>query len=373
MIIRVASHKRPLAILMMSLLASFLLLNSATSLLPGQSPSAGAAYGATLGTITKTKSGLVASDPLTASSINTSYWFLYGDAVEQGAPYSYSEDQSGLHIGVQAAKSGQWGGFYAESPNSPANLYHAVLSVPFQTTPDHWWDTGLYVQTSSPKINYVTCAAVVSTAGITWTVVSTKGDSSQATEFNTLWTDTSVNQSYTRDCTIVTNGSNYLAVYLDNKLVYLSQSLDLQMPAPFNAYLEVQTSTASQELTGTYTDFYVTSKNTVKVSNAPAGSTVKIIDSSTNKILVKGTANSAGTVWLNIAKHHMPLSAYIKAYDPSGMLVASSSVMSIWGGDTYSVSSGAAAAITASATTDNTINSWNKKVKRHELPERLYK
>src|SRR2546422_3733070 len=48
--------------------------------------------------------------------------------------------------------------------------------------------------------------------------------------YTTLFrSDTSPNQPLTRDCTIITNGNNYLKVYLDNVLVYESNNLDLQM------------------------------------------------------------------------------------------------------------------------------------------------
>src|SRR5581483_8093560 len=68
-------------------------------------------------TFSKTNSGLVAQDSLTNdSSVNTNYWTLGGDAVAMNAPHSYSEDSGGLHIGVQAASSGQWAGFYAMTP-----------------------------------------------------------------------------------------------------------------------------------------------------------------------------------------------------------------------------------------------------------------
>src|SRR5919206_1547509 len=97
------------------------------------------AYADSIGIIEKTKSGLVASDSLAHSHINTDYWFLYGDAVNQGATYDSSEDSDGMHIGVKAASSGQWGGFYAESPNSSAHLYHVILTVPFRTTIENWW------------------------------------------------------------------------------------------------------------------------------------------------------------------------------------------------------------------------------------------
>ncbi len=300
------------------------------------------AYGASSDTIdrfSKTKSGLVAQDPLTNDSkINTDFWTLGGSAPSMNATYSVSEDSNGLHMGVRANSSGQWAGYYAATPKSSAHLYHAVLSIPFKTVPDHWWDTGLYVQTASPEVNYVTCVALVDSKTVHWGVFSTKGDTNQATEFHQLWTDTSSNQPYTRDCTIITNGNNSLEVYLDNKLVYSNQTLDLQMPSPFRAYLETQSSISSQMLNGTYTDYYSTTNPSIKVTSVPPGIEIHVVNSSDGSVLEKGTAGQNGSVDFNVGKYHMPLHASIKAYDFSGNLVANSGAMSIWGGDEYKMS-----------------------------------
>src|SRR6266852_8011816 len=83
--------------------------------------------------INKVQSGLLAQDSLTTGNFGT--WFLYGDAVQQHAPYKYSEDSQGLHIGIQAAKQGQWAGFYAESPNTAGEVFHAVLTLPYSSVP----------------------------------------------------------------------------------------------------------------------------------------------------------------------------------------------------------------------------------------------
>ena len=101
------------------------------------------------------------------------------------------------------------------------------------------------MQTSAPNINYVTCAAGVDKDGYWWSVVETYGNSQQATKFFTLWFQWMNNQPLTRDCTIITNGSNFLQVYLDGTLVFASKSMNLRMPEPFNPYLEVQSTSAN--------------------------------------------------------------------------------------------------------------------------------
>src|SRR5437660_7144072 len=71
---------------------------------------------AATGAITLVSSGLVASDSLTTGS--TSSWTFGGSAASQpGAKFAYSEDSSGLHVGVQSAAAGTWAGYYAVSGN----------------------------------------------------------------------------------------------------------------------------------------------------------------------------------------------------------------------------------------------------------------
>src|SRR5205085_9774789 len=134
-----------------------------------------------------------------------------------GAPYSYSMDTShGLRLGVQALSSGQWAGLYAVTQNTPSTLYHAVLSLESSSVSGGSYDSGLYVQTANGLVNYVTCVGVLTSSGPVWEVVRTTGNNIQATSFETLWMDSSSVQPLTRDCTIITNGSNYYQVYLDN-------------------------------------------------------------------------------------------------------------------------------------------------------------
>ena len=294
--------------------------------------------------IDQIKSGLVASDPLNNETktqqelqTNPGYWTYGGDAPLLNASYDFFKDTQGLHIGSQAPANGTWAGFYASSPNTNAMLFHSVITTPVNTIPYQWYENGMYIQTSQPLINYVTCASNTSAYGTVWAVVSTTGDVNQATQFNILWVDTSPNQPLTRDCTILTNGSNLLKVYLDGVLVYSSNNLNLQMPAPFNTYLEPQSSYPGQLLNGTYKDYYATTGETIKVTNNPLlAATVKLVDP-TGKVLASAPVNS-GTAILNIGQFHMPLAAYFKVYDTLGIQLAStSSPVNIFGGDAYSV------------------------------------
>lgn len=292
--------------------------------------------------VTQVQSGLVASDSLTNETMTqqqlqagNGYWAYAGDAPAEKAPYSFSRDTQGLHIGVQSPSSGTWAGYFAESPNTNAVLFHSVITTPVRTVPSQNYENGMYVQTSNGLINYVTCVSLTNTQATAWAIINTYGTTNQATKFTVLWMDNSANQPLTRDCTIITNGQNYLKVYLDGTMVYTSNNLNLQMPAPYNTYLEPETSYSGQLLSGTFQDYYVSSDETIKVINNPSNAARADIVDSTGNILGSSQV-SGGTVTLDVGKYHYPLSANIKVYDSSNNLIASGPA-NIYGGSVYSV------------------------------------
>ena len=294
--------------------------------------------------IDRIKSGLIGSDSLTDETLtkeqllaNPRYWSYDGSAVAQNAPFDLFKNSQGLFIGVKAVSNGNWAGYFAVTPNTDAALFHSVITTPVRTIASNFYENGLYVQTSNGLINYVTCVSVTSSFGTVWAVASAMGDINQATQFKVYWVDTSPNQPLTRDCTIITNGNNYLKVYLDNVLVYESNNLDLQMPPPFNAFLEPQTSYAGQMLDGTYKDYYATSDENIKVTNnPPLADSVKLVDPA-GKVIASAPVVS-GTAILDIGKNHMPLNAYIKVYSSTNIQLSSTkSPENMYGGDAYSV------------------------------------
>jgi len=317
-------------------------INSVGTSSPSNTASATTGTSSSGHSVTQVQSGLVASDSLTNETMTqqqlqtgNGYWAYAGDAPAEKAPYSFSRDTQGLHIGVQAPSSGTWAGYFAESPNTNAVLFHSVITTPVRTVPSQSYENGMYVQTSNGLINYVTCVSLTNTQATSWAIINTYGTTNQATKFTVLWMDNSANQPLTRDCTIITNGQNYLKVYLDGTMVYTSNNLNLQMPAPFNTYLEPETSYSGQLLSGTFQDYYVSSDETIKITNNPSNAARADIVDSTGNILVTSQV-SGGTAVLDVGKYHYPLSANIKIYDSSNNLIASGSA-SIYGGNVYSV------------------------------------
>jgi hypothetical protein len=293
------------------------------------------------------KSGLVASDPLNNETktqqqlqANPGYWFFGGDAPARHAPYDFYKDTQGLHIGIQANSSGQWAGFYGVTPSTNAALFHAIITTPVRTLPDQnvYYENALFVQTAKiANVNYVTCFSETASWGTVWGVFSATGDSNGAANFTRLYINFSSNQPLTRDCTIITNGDNYLKVYLDGINVYENHTMNLKMPGPFNAFLEPQSSYAGQLLNGTYRDYYVTSNENIQVTGLPSNAArVDLIDSSGVSLDSTGKITN-GVATLDVGKYHFPLAANIKVYDSNNMVIASGPVR-IFGGDVYSVS-----------------------------------
>src|SRR6267143_6101142 len=304
--------------------------------------------------INQVNSGLAASDPLNNEpknqqqlQSNPRYWTYGGDAPLQTppAPYDFYKDSQGLHIGVQSTGNDangnpKWAGFYALAPGTNAALFHAVVSTPVRSIPTNFYENSLYVQTSvnapNALVNYIACGANTSGWGTLWAVYSATGDGNSATTFTRLFLDTSPNQSLTRDCTIITNGSNYIKVYLDGVMVYTNSTLNLQMQEPFNAFLEPQSSYAGQLLEGIYTVYYVTTDENIQVTNLPSNAArVDLTDASG---VLASAPMTGGAAKLDVGKYHFPLAATIKVYDSNNIIIASTSPVSIFGGDVYSVS-----------------------------------
>ncbi len=303
------------------------------------------AHALPLYSVNQTNSGLVGSDPLTGSFsqaqlAGSSFWFFGGDAALLGAPYAYNEDSGGLHIGVQSPASGPYAGNYAgyyALHIANGMLFHAVLTAPSRTVPSGYPNVGLYVQTGGVNVDYIVCGGTTSSGGTFWGAALATGGPNAAFTYQPLYLDMSPNQALTRDCTIITNGANYLAVYLDNSLVYQSSNQNLGYQAPFQIFLETQTSYTGGMFTGTFNDFYMTSSDSITVTNMPISSTAQIVGLS-GQVFASAPADGSGRATLPIGQYHMPLVGNIQITQLGLVVGSTSSPVSIWGGDSFSVS-----------------------------------
>src|SRR5487761_1467628 len=330
---RSASSKNLATLVLCVFALSFILLIARTNVFPS-------AQSGGSGTLLKTSSGLVASDPLNRvrSEIqlqSNPYWYFGGDA--PSGSYSYYEDAGGLHVG--AVGTSGWAGYYAESPNTNFVLVHVRVSQNVSTVPSGAFESGLYVQTYNGLINYVTCVSSTSSQGTYWAVVSALGNYQQANTYQTLW-QSSLGQPLAQDCTIVTNGNNYLKVYFNGVLKYQSSSLNLQIPAPFQVYLEPESSYSGGELFSTFQNYYVTSGEYVTVKGLPSNAvSVQLLDASNPTKVLAAALVSGGSASVEVANYLFPLQTIVQAIDSNGNVVASTgSTVGVYGGDVYSYS-----------------------------------
>jgi hypothetical protein len=312
------------------------------------------------GTLTRTQSGLVFEDQLNVAQTqaqlesqtngNWSFGGHYASAhisyVNQNWGYivngstksvniGFFENTEGMSVGVKAVTSGPYTGFYAISAPSNAELFHARITSAYKSISGGFLQIGLYVRASAGNTNYVTCASVSSSAGTQWEVIHGTGNQVEATNFDYLWIDKAPNQPSTADCTIVTNGNNYLAVYLNGNLVYQSSSLSLGIQQPVEAYLGVESSDSSETYWGVWNNFYSTLSDSVEVINLPGSSaSVSIVNQTGATVGSSSVVNGSATI--NVAQYDLPILASIRVHDASGNEIASTpNPVQLMGGDIY--------------------------------------
>ena len=302
------------------------------------------------------RSGLLISDTLKNGNLTrellekfsnqyNKVWTLYGSAVKSKAPIDVHESTSdGLSLGIKAAQAGNWSGYFAMSRDDYASLYHSNIELPRRENLGgilSRFSAGLYIQTSIiyGQINYVACVGEIGPAGVEWRVESGLGNDVVVTQHNDLWRDTN-SSVWKRDCTIITNGANYLKVYLDNKLVYSNNKLNLQMPRPFNSYLEVQTTYADENLYGKFTDYYSARGEKLHIINGPPGGLVRVVDGASGSSFMESPINNEGYASLDFGSRPYPIVAQLQVFDSLEKMVSSTSLdTKLYGGDTYSVTS----------------------------------
>lgn len=294
--------------------------------------------------ITKAQSGLVASDRLSSPQTqlqlqsNQTYWAYGGTAAVDSSYYSVDVATNGLQIGVVSPTQGQWVGYYAVSPPTDATLVSALLTAPSSPVPGDY-SVGLYVQATNEMLNYVACIAAATPLGTTWEVVHDHATNSSTGVITPLWGISSAAQKLTQDCTIITNGTNDLQVYLNHVVVYQSTTLQLGMQAPFSYYLESESSTAGSLIYGGYQNFYATQGGNVTITNAPTDALSAAIVDSNGTVLATAPVVS-GTASFAMGRYSFPQVANVKLYssqaDSNSTLVASTQhPISIYGGDVF--------------------------------------
>jgi hypothetical protein len=302
--------------------------------------------------ITKVQSGLVASDALVSPQTqqqllsNQTYWAYGGTADVQSSYYSVAVTTNELEIGVTSPTQGQWLGYYAVSPPTNATLASALLTAPSNSVPGRY-SVGLYVQSTNQILNYVGCVAATSPQGTEWEVVHDLATNSTNGSIVPLWGVSNSGQKLTQDCTIITNGTNYLKVYLNHVVVYQSSTLQLGMQAPYNFYLESESSTTGGLIYGGYQNFYAAQSEDVKIVNAPSNALTAAVVGSNGSVLATAPVTS-GTANVVLGQYAFPQAASVRLYNSStnisnsSLIASSPSHASVSGGDVFTFGSGTA-------------------------------
>jgi hypothetical protein len=259
-----------------------------------------------------------------------------------------------LQIGVASPIAGQWVGYYAVSPPTNATLVHAVLTAPSNTVPGHY-SVGLYVQATNQILNYVACLAATTPTATTWEVVHNHATNTTNGVAVPLWGISTTTQKLTQDCTIVTNGTNYLKVYLNHVVVYQSSTLQLGMQGPYNFYLETESSSTGALVYGGYQNFYATHGENVEITNAPSNALSAAIVNATGSVLATAPVVS-GTATLTMGQYTFPQVAYVNLYSSesdisnSSLIASTRSPVRIYGGDVFAIGSNPAPSSTSMLT-----------------------
>jgi hypothetical protein len=237
--------------------------------------------------------------PLTSTQIQRSYE-LNGSA--PAADRFISADASGLHVGVREHAPGQFEGYFAATRRMfpPTSVFHVHMARMNLDIPgkDGSGEAVFAVQTGTTKqsglINYVVVASSTY-AGLThWLVGYAHGRIASSTT-DVLWQGPylpTAQADLAEDVTLTTDGYRSLAVWFGPKEVYSSDHLDMDIPAPFQCYLEVQAMHLGY--VATFTGFHVEAGPQITVVGVPLGQRLTFVPSAGPAVVA--TASTSGKV-----------------------------------------------------------------------------
>ncbi len=211
--------------------------------------------------------------PAPASSLTPAFR-LGGTAPPGRASVGLSAD--GLHVGVGPHGPGTWLGYFAAtSATFPAEaVIHVRMSRPSNdiSQSSRSGISLLAVQTGASRLlDYVLVSSVTSDGQDTWFAGHATGGTAYAT---TKMLASIASGATTEDVTLQTDGRSRYAVYLGDRLVYSSATLDLGVQPPFRVYLEVQARGTAYQ--ARFQDFWVAGGTSVGVEGLRTGDHVAL-------------------------------------------------------------------------------------------------
>ena len=216
------------------------------------------------------------------------------------------ETRTGLQVGIKPHSG--WAGWFASTIHAagPDVAWHSVVypsALPIGTR-----GRGIAVfavQTATTQrsgvINYVVVAAVSRSGSYRWLVGYAHGLVAGAST-RVLWSSEwhrvavgTVALPY-EAVTVVTDGRHSLRVWLGSLEVYASTRLRLQIPSPFQAYLEVQSSAPAYR--ARFTNFWVTACAPLQVRGVGSGALVAL--GGAGGLRSEAVAGAGGTAVLGV-------------------------------------------------------------------------
>lgn len=262
-------------------------------------------------------------------------WFFDGSVMVRGGQYDISQKNGGgLYVGVSDPDTGDdtWSGIFAMTPNDYSSVYHVTMQVPelpVSEDPDDYASIGMYVQTDTVtgRINYIACIVDIRPDKLYYRVESGLGNADSVTSWTVHWQkEVSVDEG-TMDCTLLTNGDNHMAAVINGERVFESHGLDLQMPRPFNAYLETQVFGIPDVVYGRFYDYYSTFSSEIRVIKLSPGQVVSLGN-------VTAIADSKGVARLDVFGLPQPYSGTLTVHGKQADSTLSKG--DFVGGDLYS-------------------------------------
>jgi hypothetical protein len=185
----------------------------------------------------------------------------------------------GLQVGVRPHAG--WAGWFAVTLDAagPGVVWHTDMSRPRQPLSTGEGEAVFAVQTAATQhsgaINYVVVSALTTRSKGEWLVGYAHGVIANA-DTEVLWrSPLRADAPASEPVTIRTDGRHSLVVWLGNRRVYSSNHLHLDVPSPFQAYLEVQSRDVGY--VSAFRDFWVADSSPVTVSGASPGAHVRLV------------------------------------------------------------------------------------------------
>jgi hypothetical protein len=246
--------------------------------------------------ISLTRSGLVMADPFDHPVAQGQLMDHYGfnGSAAPGVGWARATE-GGLQVGVRAHTG--WAGWFAVTLHAagPGVVWHVQMSRPRRPLSVGRGEAVFAVQTATTQhtgaINYVVVSALSMHGEGEWLVGYAHGVVADA-DTEVLWrSPLRADAASSEPVTIRTDGRRRLVVWLGNRLVYSSDRLGLDIPPPFQAYLEVQGQGTAY--TATFQDFWVTDTGPVTVTGAPPGTGLQLSNGGSAVAAIAGRDGAA--------------------------------------------------------------------------------